>query len=274
MADNSKSRTGRNLPAATAVGLVLGALVLLTLLLEPWTFVLLALAAIILGVSEVQRALTGRRPNWLDLPLYAGTGTVIAVAYWYGIRGLLIAIGISVWVILVARLISGPAGYARDATAAVMTLLYLPFMAGFIMLMLAAPDGAHRVLVLIIFTVGNDVGGYAVGSLLGQHRIAPSISPKKSWEGLLGSAIAQVALGAWLFPWLLHLHWWQGVIAGLVLTVSGIVGDLVASSLKRDLGIKDFGTILPGHGGLTDRLDSLVFNAVPLWLLLNHFLGS
>ena len=274
MADNGKSRAGRNLPAATAVGLGLAALVLATLLLKPWTFVVLAAAAILLGVFEVHRALTARPPRWVDFPLFVGTVAIIVAAYADGFRGLVIALTVTVWAVLAVRLLPGPTAFDREAGGALFALVYLPLMAGIVMLMLAAPLGPHRVLVFVIFTVGNDVGGYAFGSWLGKHRIAPTISPKKSWEGLAGSAATNIALGAIIFPWLLALPAWQGIVTGLVLVVSGTTGDLVASAVKRDLGIKDFGHLLPGHGGLTDRLDGLVFNAVPLWLLLNAFLGT
>ncbi|MEI7779862.1 MAG: phosphatidate cytidylyltransferase [Actinomycetes bacterium] len=274
MTANDHPRSGRNLPVATGVGLILAALVVGTLLTDRWAFVALASAAILLGVFEVHRALTGHGPRWVDIPMFAGTVAIIVAAYADGFRGLLIALAVTVWAVLASRLLPGPTGFDRDAASALLALVYLPLMAGVVMLMLAAPQGAHRVLVLVILTVGNDVGGYAIGSWLGRHRIAPTISPKKSWEGLAGSAIFNVILGAVFLPWLLNLQVWQGIVAGLILVVAGTVGDLVASAMKRDLGIKDFGHLLPGHGGITDRLDGLVFNAVPIWLLLNVFLRT
>ncbi len=274
MTANDHPRSGRNLPVATGVGLILAALVVGTLLTDRWAFVALASASILLGVFEVHRALTGHGPRWVDIPMFAGTVAIIVAAYADGFRGLMIALAVTVWAVLASRLLPGPTGFDRDAASALLALVYLPLMAGVVMLMLAAPQGAHRVLVLVILTVGNDVGGYAIGSWLGRHRIAPTISPKKSWEGLAGSAIFNVILGAVFLPWLLNLQVWQGIVAGLILVVAGTVGDLVASAMKRDLGIKDFGHLLPGHGGITDRLDGLVFSAVPIWLLLNVFLRT
>lgn len=272
MVTESATRTGRNVPAAIAVGLVLAALVVGSLLLDDWAFIALAAAAILLGVVEVHRSLTGHGWRWVDAPLYLGSVAMLGAAYRYGFRGLMVALVVSAWVVLAMRLAPGPNGFVRDATASLMALMYLPLMAGFVMLMLASDRGVDRVIVFVMLTVGNDVGGYAVGSLLGRHKLAPTLSPKKSWEGLAGSFVANVSLGAVGFPWLLHLPAWEGALAGAVLVVTGTLGDLVASAIKRDLGLKDFGHLLPGHGGLTDRLDGLVFNAVPIWLLFNLFI--
>lgn len=274
MTEEKQARTGRNLPAAIAVGVVLGALVLATLQLRPWTFVVLAALAVLISVFEVHRSLLGHGPRATDAPLYLGTVAIMVSAYAWGTRGLLIALGATVWAALALRLLRGPNGFVKAVTAELTVLAYIPLMAGVVMLMLASREGADRVLVLIILTVANDVGGYALGSLIGRHRIAPTISPKKSWEGFAGSLILSIGLGAWVFPWQLGLHVWQGVVAGAVLVVSGTIGDFAASAIKRDLGIKDFGHLLPGHGGLTDRIDGLIFNAIPMWLLLAAFLGS
>ena len=165
----------------------------------------------------------------------------------------------------------GTDGYVKDVTATVFAAAYLPFMMGFTMLMLAAPLGPQLIIVFVCLTISNDIGGYAAGVLFGKHPIAPQVSPKKSWEGLAGSAILQSAIGAWLFVWLLDAHWWQGVVAGLVMTVTATAGDFAESAIKRDLGVKDMGTILPGHGGVMDRLDSLVPNAFVAWLLFSIF---
>jgi phosphatidate cytidylyltransferase len=151
---------------------------------------------------------------------------------------------------------------------------YVPFMASFLLLTLSADNGPLRILVFVALTVGNDVGGYVAGVFFGKHPIAPSISPKKSWEGLIGSLILQVLLGVAGFVWLLDASWWQGVIAGVVLTITATAGDFAESAVKRDLGIKDMGRVLPGHGGVMDRLDSLIPNAFTSWALFTLFLGS
>jgi hypothetical protein len=125
-----------------------------------------------------------------------------------------------------------------------------------------------------LMTVSNDIGGYAAGVLFGRHPMAPAISPKKSWEGAAGSIVLQVAVGVATFTWLLQAPWWQGVIAGIVMMISATAGDFVESAIKRDLGVKDMGTMLPGHGGVMDRLDSLIPNAFTSWALFTLFLGS
>jgi phosphatidate cytidylyltransferase len=147
-------------------------------------------------------------------------------------------------------------------------------MAGFVMLTLAADDGPKRVLVFILLTVANDIGGYAAGVFFGKHPIAAQISPKKSWEGFAGSLVLQAAVGAAAFVLLLDAPWWQGVLAGVVLTVTATAGDFSESAIKRDLGIKDMGRLLPGHGGMMDRLDSLIPNAFASWVIFTIFLGS
>jgi len=141
-------------------------------------------------------------------------------------------------------------------------------------LTLATDDGPWRVIVFILLTISNDIGGYFAGIFYGKHPIAASISPKKSWEGFAGSVLLQAVVGSLSFVFLLDAPWWQGVIAGLVLTITATGGDFAESAIKRDLGIKDMGSFLPGHGGMMDRLDSLVPNAFASWALFTVFLGS
>ena len=142
--------------------------------------------------------------------------------------------------------------------------------------MLAPPDGGKRVLTFIILTICSDIGGYFAGITLtpftGGHKMAPVISPKKTWEGLAGSGVLSVAAGAILLPALLHGHWWQGVITGVAAVAAAVFGDLAESMIKRDLAIKDMGTLLPGHGGILDRIDSLLACAPVVWLLLALFI--
>jgi phosphatidate cytidylyltransferase len=171
---------------------------------------------------------------------------------------------------LVWRLSDGPDGFVRDASAGLFSLSYLYLMATFVMLMLAETDGAERVLVFVIACIASDIGGYAAGVVLGKHPMAPTISPKKSWEGFGGSLITGVAAGVASVIFLLHGEWWVGVILGIAGVVMATLGDLAESLIKRDLGIKDMGTLLPGHGGLMDRLDSLIAVAPVAWLIMNY----
>lgn len=123
----------------------------------------------------------------------------------------------------------------------------------------------------MICVVASDIGGYTAGVLAGAHPMAPSISPKKSWEGFAGSMAAGLVAGGLSVALLLQGRWWLGVLFGAVLVATATAGDLIESTVKRDLGIKDMGHLLPGHGGLMDRLDSLLPSAVVSWLLLSLF---
>jgi phosphatidate cytidylyltransferase len=147
-------------------------------------------------------------------------------------------------------------------------------MASFVSLMLARPDGSRRVLLFIVLTVCSDTGGYFAGILIGRHPMAPVISPKKTWEGLGGSIAACLAGGALLLPWLLHGRLWQGLVLGAAAVGTATLGDLAESMIKRDLQVKDMGSVLPGHGGILDRLDSLLIMAPVVWLLLTIFIPN
>jgi phosphatidate cytidylyltransferase len=271
---SSGSRAGRNLPAAIASSLVLGALVLLSLFTQKWLFVVVVIAALAIASRELVSAFQGAGIRIARTPVYSAAVILPAVAYVWGTTLQLIVLGVSVLLSMLWRIRRGFEGYVKDTAATIFTIVYLPFMAGFLMLTLAADDGPVRVVVFILLTMGNDVGGYAVGVLFGRHQIAKEISPKKSWEGLAGSFVVQAVVGALTFTYLLDAAWWQGVIAGLVLTVTATAGDFAESALKRDLGVKDMGSLLPGHGGMMERLDSLVPNAFASWALFTLFLGS
>ncbi len=148
--------------------------------------------------------------------------------------------------------------------------MYLPFLAGFVVLLIRPEDGVWRVLTFILVTIASDIGGYAAGVTLGRHPMAPVISPKKSWEGFVGSAVSCMVVGWLTVTYLLDGQWWVGVVLGAVAVVSATLGDLCESVIKRDLGIKDMSQIIPGHGGLMDRLDSLLATVAPTWLLLYY----
>ena len=270
----AKSRAGRNLPAAVASGVVLAVVVLLSLFTVKWLFAVVVIAALIVAAHELFQAFAQASIRLTRTPVFAAVVAIPAAAYIWGVTAQLVATGLAILAILMWRIRRGYEGYVRDVTASAFVVAYLPFMAGFLMLTLAADNGPARVVVFILLTVSNDIGGYAAGVLFGKHPIAPQISPKKSWEGLVGSIILQCAVGAVSFVYLLDAPWWQGLIAGLVLTVTATAGDFAESAIKRDLGVKDMGTFLPGHGGMMDRLDSLVPNAFASWALFTVFLGS
>lgn len=269
------SRTGRNLPAAIAVGLGLGALVLISLYTVKELFLLVVVAAVGVGVMELVRAFAARGIHVPGVPVLAGLVTMQAAAYWGGGVWLLGTFVVFAFVLLVWRMFTGGTdGYVRDASASVFLLFYPALLAGFVALLLAPPDGSHRVVVFIAVTVASDTGGYAAGVLFGRHPMSV-ISPKKTWEGFAGSALACMLVGAGLVPWLLDGgRLWQGALLGAAVVCAATAGDLVESVIKRDLGIKDLGTLLPGHGGVMDRLDSLIVAAPVVWLLLELFVRT
>lgn len=270
----SPGRAGRNLPAAIASGVVLAALVVVSLVWLPWLFGVLAAAALCLAIHELTTAFASAGIRVARTPVYATTLVGMAAAYIWGTEALLITLGAGVVAVLMWRIRRGTDGYLRDASASVFLLGYVSLMAGFAMLMLAAPDGPWRIIVFILLTIGNDIGGYATGVLFGRHPIAPQVSPKKSWEGFGGSLVVQCLIGVGAFIWIFQAPWWQGLIMGAVLTVTATAGDFIESAIKRDLGVKDMGSLLPGHGGIMDRLDSLVINAFAAWALFALFLGQ
>ncbi len=265
-----RSRAGRNLPVAVTVGLALAALVLGTLFTQRWIFGLVVIPlAIGIAVWELVRALehVGARPP--VVPLVAGGTVTVVAAYLRGEQALLFGLVVTVLACLAWRLGDGAPGYLRDLTASLFVAAYVPFLAGFAALLTAPPDGARRVVVFIATAVCSDVGGYAAGVLRGRHPMAPSVSPHKSWEGFAGSVVACALFGVAGVPLLVHVAWWQGGLFGLAVVATATVGDLGESLIKRDVGIKDKGGLLPGHGGLMDRLDSLLLTAPVTWLLLS-----
>jgi phosphatidate cytidylyltransferase len=271
VSERKQSRTGRNLPVAAAVAVVLGGLALITLFTLKATFLAYVGLVVALALWELRQALLERGIGLPLIPIVAGGAAMFTLAYWYGAQAALAALAITVVVLMAWRLPGGSAGYLRDLTASVFTLAYLPLMAVFVALMLSTPDGSRRTLVFILLTACSDIGAYFSGILVGRHLMAPSISPKKTWEGLAGSVVACVAAGAIALPTLLHGHAWQGLILGAAAVAAATLGDLVESMIKRDLEIKDMGSVFPGHGGAMDRIDSLLVMAPVAWLLLKLF---
>jgi phosphatidate cytidylyltransferase len=267
------SRAGRNLRAAIVVGLLLGGLALVTLFTIKVIFLIYVAAVVALGLWELTRALEVRGVRVPLVPVGAGGAVMLGLAYYSGERPLVAALAVTAIAVLAWRLAGGSTGYLQDVTAGIFAVVYLPLMASFVALMLAAPDGSRRVLAWIVVTICSDIGGYLVGSLLGRHPMAAVISPHKTWEGFAGSALACVVAGVLLLTLLLHGAWWQGAVLGVAAVAAATLGDLSESMIKRDLQIKDMGTLLPGHGGVLDRIDSLLITAPVVWLLLMIFLA-
>ena len=263
-----KSRAGRNLPAAIGVGAGMGSVVVGSLVFERAVFVGVVAVAILIALWEFSNALATTGVRVPVVPIAIGTVAMLVAAYEAGTESLVVALLLTVLGVIGWRMAEGPDGFVHDVTAGVFTVVYLPFLAGFAILMAAPQDGAERVATFILVVVCNDVGGYAAGVLFGKHPMAPRISPKKSWEGMVGSLVTCAAGGAVCMTTLMDDAAWKGVALGLALAVAATVGDLGESVLKRDIGVKDMGTLLPGHGGIMDRLDSLLIAAPIAWLLL------
>jgi phosphatidate cytidylyltransferase len=263
-----RTRAGRNLTAAIAVGLGLGAVVLISLYVWKAAFLGVIALAVLLALWELSNALRADRVRVAVVPIAVGGLAILVAAYAGGSEPMMVALALTVLATMVWRLPENPAGYVRDVTSGIFVTLYVPFLAGFAALMLRDDDGADRVVVFILLTVFSDVGGYAAGVLFGKHPMAPRVSPKKSWEGFAGSALFCAGGGALIMPLLLEGTAAAGAAIGLAVMLTATLGDLGESMIKRDLGIKDMGSLLPGHGGIMDRLDSLLPAAPVTFLLL------
>ena len=272
--EKPKGRAGRNLPAAVGVGVGLGGLAVLTLFTVKATFLLYMGIALAVALAELTSALAKRDINIPVIPVAAGGAAVVTCAYWLGPRYALASLGLTVIAILAWRLFGGASGYVKDTTAGIFATAYLPFMGSFVAAMLVPADGPRRVLTFVILTICSDIGGYFAGITAGRHPMAPAISPKKTWEGFAGSAAACLIAGWLCVTLLLHGHPWQGVLTGAAVVLAATLGDLVESMIKRDLDIKDMGTLLPGHGGILERLDSLLVAAPVVWFLLYLFIPA
>jgi phosphatidate cytidylyltransferase len=275
-------RAGRDLPAAIGSAVVLVGLILLSLFFWKTAFMGVVAIAVAVAVWELHQGLSAKDIDIPEQPLMLGGVVMVVVAYFWGAPALVTATAVTALVIMLWLLRRGVAGYVKNATASVFTLIYVPFLASFVALLLGeggtnpgfgldtGDAGVRGVITFIALTVASDTGGYIAGVLFGMHPMAPVISPKKSWEGFSGSMVATIAVGVWLVTSFLGGDWWVGVIVGVIAAVMATLGDLCESVMKRDLGIKDMSQVIPGHGGLMDRLDSLLATIAPIWLLLHN----
>ncbi|GAA2463687.1 MULTISPECIES: phosphatidate cytidylyltransferase [Streptomyces] len=271
-----KKRAGRDLRAAIGVGVGLGAVIVASLFVVKAVFVGVIAVAVVVGLWELTSRLQERKSIKAPLvPLAVGGAAMVVAGYVRGPEGAWVAMALTALAVLVWRMTEPPEGYLKDVTAGVFAAFYVPFLATFVALMLTADDGAWRVLTFLLLTVVSDTGAYAVGWRFGKHKLAPRISPGKTREGLLGAVAFAMAAGALCMEFAIDGGtWWQGLLLGLAVAASATLGDLGESMIKRDLGIKDMGTLLPGHGGIMDRLDSLLPTAPVVWLLLVIFVGT
>jgi phosphatidate cytidylyltransferase len=272
-------RAGRNLPAAIASAVVLVAMVVVTLVVWKTLFMVVVAAAVLVAVWELHRGFAARDIDLPEQPLMTGGVIMVVVAYFYGAPALVTATAVTALVTMLWLLHRGVNGYVQNASAAVFALVYVPFLGSFVALLLREGGatsfdridaGVKGIFTFIAVTAASDIGGYIAGVLFGRHQMAPVVSPKKSWEGFAGSVVLCVAVGVAMVVWVLDADWWIGVCLGLIAVVMATLGDLCESVIKRDLGIKDMSQVIPGHGGLMDRLDSLLATIAPIWLLLHY----
>jgi len=268
------AKAGRKLGPSILVSISILAVVFLTISFAQILFAIFAWITILLGARELIRAY---KAGGIELPenAIATAITLLMAAAWYGrVSGLAVATAIAIPNVLVYILLKDPKDFVRKSTAAAFAIFYLAFLGGFIFLLAHDKDGLARIFTLVVLVSCNDTFAYISGVLFGKHPLAPHISPKKTWEGLFGSIIATTIGSALVFQFALNHTWWIGAGIGLVAVVTATCGDLIESAVKRDLAIKDMGTILPGHGGILDRIDSVLFTAPAVWFALEfikHF---
>ncbi|PYY65493.1 phosphatidate cytidylyltransferase [Curtobacterium sp. MCPF17_003] len=275
------ARTGRNLPAAIGIALAFAVVMLGTLLLWPPSFMVVAAFLLGVGVYELTSAMRFAGRDVPRIPSVAVAVAIVPAAFLLGqVAALFTLLGgivlISVWRLVevaVARQKPPAGNVARDLTNGLFVQAYISLLGACVVLLSAQPDGNLWVIGFILVVVAVDTGAYATGLNLGKHPMAPRISPKKTWEGFAGSVAASIVVGILVALFMLGLPWWTGVLLGVLISGSATLGDLTESMIKRDLGIKDISSFLPGHGGLLDRIDSILPSAAVayvLYLIVNH----
>ena len=275
---------GRSLSKSVAVGLFLAGLFLVSILIYRELFILLALAATAVGAWELSTAL--RTKGWYVPRVPAVVGSVIIMpATYYGgpVLQWLVSLGIVAALILWRTVhllwerrkanFQTVLDTIRDFGAAAFLVIYLPLTLSFTMLMLRREDGAYWILAFVTTVALIDSAGYLFGRVFGKHKLAPGVSPKKTWEGLLASILIGTVSAVSFTVFLLGGQWWVGLILAAGIILAAVFGDLAESLIKRDLGIKDMSKLLPGHGGMMDRLDSLLPSALMTYLVMVVFFG-
>lgn len=239
----------------------------------PLVWIAVVAVAMAVATWEVTKRLRESDIDAPRIPLLVGGQAILWLGWPFGPLGVLSAFAGTVLVCMVWRLFdqglkATPRNFLRDTAITVFVAAWIPLLAAFAVLMVLQEDGAGRVFALMIGVVCSDVGGYVAGVFFGKHPMVPRISPKKSWEGFAGSMLFCVIGSILSVSLILGANPLIGLLLGVVLVVTATLGDLIESQVKRELGIKDMGTLLPGHGGIMDRLDSLLPSAFVTWLVL------
>jgi phosphatidate cytidylyltransferase len=263
--DAINKRVGRKLIPSILVSVLLLAIIFTTITIAPISFFGFIWLVIMISIREITDAY---RKGGIELPSYVLmiAATVLLIATWYGkTEGLAVSAGLIIPILMFMLLLISQKNFIKRSTSAVFITFYLAVLGGFILLLANHPDGAIRILALVALIACNDTFAYFAGVSIGKHKLAPSISPKKSWEGLIGGAVASIIGGALIFYYLFEVNWLVGAAIGIMTMITATCGDLIESAIKRDLAIKDMSNLLPGHGGIMDRLDSALFTAPAVW---------
>lgn len=268
-----EKRAGRNLFLAVGSGLLFGAVFLFSLFTQPWVFVFLVGVLVVIALVELAAAfrVAGRRVPRVGAAL--GGVIIIAGAAVFGAAGALTGLFAASVLLVIWRLIEGllpawevpPKTLIRDVFSGLFALVYVAFLASLAVLLLQAKLGTWWVFTLVLLAVSADIGAYAAGVLFGKHKMTPRISPNKTWEGFFGAAIVAIIAGVAMSLLALQQPWWVGVVLGVVVLLTATGGDLTESLIKRNLGVKDMSSWIPGHGGFLDRLDSVLPSTVGVY---------
>lgn len=256
-----RAKAGRNLPAAITVGALLLGGALVGLIWLPVVLAVLVIALLLLGVTETAGAMSRRGLDIPRVPLWAGAVAMPLGAFAGGVEALVMALLGTVLLILLWAVLDDLPARGESVLVSVFIVMWVPFLLSFAVALLRQDQGNLMVSCVLLMVVANDTFGYIVGASMGKHPMAPKVSPKKSWEGFAGSLAGAVVVGTLAVHFLLDHPWWVGAVLGLLTVASATAGDFSESMVKRELNIKDMGSMLPGHGGAMDRLDSLVFSA-------------
>jgi phosphatidate cytidylyltransferase len=272
--ESINQKAGRKLLPSILVSLSILGVVFGALEINTNIFMVFVWIAMLLANREIVRAYSrGGIQIPLSILLIANTG-LLAAAWWGKVSGLAVATAFAIPNVMVSILVISSKDFVKRSTAAVFAIFYIPFLAGFILLLAKGTNPIGKIFTLVVLVSCNDTFAYFSGVLFGKHPLAPHISPKKTWEGLIGALVATTVGASLVFHFVLHDHWWLGAIIGVMGVITATCGDLIESAVKRDLQIKDMGSILPGHGGILDRVDSLLFTAPAVWFvfeLIKHY---